>query len=266
MNEHNWTSFLNGVAVLLIAVGLFGGGWILFDRFIMDPTGDSLEQTSDSQASSDGPAWYNPFADKEPLADSVEGEAASQPPGDIEDDFDIGGSIDRDPLPVIGKFESPFVAVAERLKPSVVNILVEGRRMDDQFHRGILTQSGGSGVIVDARGYVLTNHHVVDGADAIIITLSGGEERTGEVIGADPESDLAVVNIGPVEDYRVAELGDSDVCRIGDWAIAMGSPFGLDWTLTVGVISAKGRTDLRIAGGGPVYQDFIQTDASINFG
>jgi serine protease Do len=260
MNDHSFSSFLNGVAVLLIAVGLFGGGWMVYDRFLADHEDEDLstritqERDVDEESESRGPfGWGRP--DQETPAQ-----------GDAERDFDIGGNIDREPLPVVGEFESPFVAVADRLKPSVVNILVEGRRMSDQFHRDIPTQGGGSGVIVDERGYLLTNHHVVNGAEKIVVTLSGGEEREGTLLGTDPESDLALVDIGPVEKIRVAQLGNSDDCSIGDWAIAMGSPFGLDWTLTVGVISAKGRTNLRIAGGGPVFQDFIQTDASINFG
>jgi len=261
MNDHSVSSFINGIAVLLIAVGLFGGSWLVYDRFLADhDTADESAQVVDTRDSDAETNSRSPFA----WDDSEQSDELTQ--GDAERDFDIGGNIDREPLPVVGEFESPFVAVADRLKPSVVNIVVEGRRMSDQFHRNVPTQSGGSGVIVDVRGYLLTNHHVVDGADKIVITLSGGEEREGTLLGTDPESDLALVDIGPVDEIRVAQMGDSDAINIGDWAIAMGSPFGLDWTLTVGVVSAKGRTNLRIAGGGPVFQDFIQTDASINFG
>ncbi|MFH0882550.1 MAG: trypsin-like peptidase domain-containing protein [bacterium] len=179
-------------------------------------------------------------------------------------------------LPVIDtKFESPFVAVADRLKHSVVNITVKKEAdfggfagFEDLFGGRSHPQitSGGSGVIIDSKGRVVTNHHVVEGGSEITVTLADGEERTASLIGADPETDLALLSIGEVSADWVATLGNSDDIRIGDWAVAMGNPLGLDWTLTVGVISAKGRSDLLISGGGPVFQDFIQTDAAINFG
>jgi Do/DeqQ family serine protease len=184
--------------------------------------------------------------------------------------------------------ESPFVAVAERLKPSVVNISVlketgadphSGMDMDwwREFFgdRGMPMPSprgpreapaSGTGVIISEKGHVLTNNHVVADASEITVNLADGTEREAEVVGADPDTDLALLIIGDVQDQQVATLGNSSEIRIGDWAIAMGNARNLEWTLTVGVISAKGRSDLRISGGGPVYQDFIQTDAAINFG
>ncbi len=193
--------------------------------------------------------------------------------------------------PVIGtNFESPFVAVAERLKPAVVYVEVireEQVRMPFQDLEPFFQFFGpwqnphqneqkkpdvqkvpasGSGVIIDSSGLVLTNNHVVDKATEITVTLVDGSKRKAKVVGTDPETDLALLNIGEVPADHVAPLGDSDSLKIGEWAIAMGNPFGLDWTLTVGVISAKGRSNLNIAGGGPTFQDFIQTDASINFG
>lgn len=179
-------------------------------------------------------------------------------------------------VPVIdSEFESPFVKVADRLKHSVVNINVKKdvdlgglAGFEDLFGGRAHPQvtSGGSGVIIDNKGRVVTNHHVIEGGSEITVTLADGEERTATLIGADPETDLALLSIGTVPDGWVATLGNSDAIRIGDWAVAMGNPLGLDWTLTVGVISAKGRSDLLISGGGPVFQDFIQTDAAINFG
>ncbi|MBS1262818.1 MAG: Periplasmic serine endoprotease DegP [Calditrichaeota bacterium] len=182
-------------------------------------------------------------------------------------------------------FESPFVAVAERLKASVVHInAIREREVrpfiprffennpffdidpEDRKPRVQKIPSSGSGIIIDSEGYVLTNNHLVQDAGEITVKLIEGEEVDAEVVGADPETDLALLRIDPVAEDYVAPLGDSDKIRIGDWAIAMGNPLGLDWTLTVGVISAKGRSNLNIAGGGPVFQDFIQTDASINFG
>jgi serine protease Do len=114
---------------------------------------------------------------------------------------------------------------------------------------------------VDGKGYILTNDHVVTGADKITIRLFDGKELKGTVQGADPKTDLAVVHV-EAKDLPVATLGDSDKLQVGEWAIAIGSPFGLEETVTVGVISAKGRTGL----GTGTYEDFIQTDASINPG
>jgi len=123
----------------------------------------------------------------------------------------------------------------------------------------------GSGVIIDPRGYILTNYHVIAGAEEIKVTLSNGEEKKydGKVVGKDPRTDLAVIEIKAKEKFPVAKLGDSDKIRIGDWAIAIGSPFGLKQTLTVGVVSAK-RQSLYVEG--KEYRDMIQTDASINRG
>lgn len=116
-------------------------------------------------------------------------------------------------------------------------------------------------MIVDPEGYILTNHHVVAGADKITIRLYDGKELKGTVQGTDARTDLAVVKVG-AKNLPAAILGDSDKIEVGEWAIAIGSPFGLEETVTVGVISAKGRTGLRTG----TYEDFIQTDASINPG
>lgn len=126
-------------------------------------------------------------------------------------------------------------------------------------------QGLGSGVIIDPRGYVLTNEHVVRGADELSVTLQFPEEKkfTGKVVGADPRTDLAVIKISSKNPFPHAALGDSDKVRVGDWAIAIGSPFGLEQTLTVGVISAVRQT-LSIEGAN--YTDMLQTDAAINRG
>lgn len=122
-------------------------------------------------------------------------------------------------------------------------------------------QGVGSGVIVSGDGNILTNNHVVDGADEVTVTLSDGREIPAKVVGADPMSDLAVVRVD-AEDLPAAELGDSDSLRIGEWVVAAGNPFGLRDTVTAGIISATGRSNVRIA----EYEDFIQTDAAINPG
>jgi len=176
-----------------------------------------------------------------------------------------------------------FVQVAKKVQPSVVSIRSErtvtlspeGRGED--FFKGtpfedFFKQHGGppmkrkqmgegSGVIVDPKGYILTNYHVVAGADKLAVRLFDGRELKGTVQGTDSKTDLAVVHV-EAKDLPLAVLGDSDKIQVGEWAIAIGSPFGLEETVTVGVISAKGRTGL----GTGTYEDFIQTDASINPG
>jgi len=130
-------------------------------------------------------------------------------------------------------------------------------------NRGEFHQPGlGSGVIVDSRGYVLTNFHVIKGADGVIVRLSSKREYRGRIVGTDAKTDLAVVRFEPEAEVTVATLGNSDALRVGEWAVAIGNPFGLDQTVTVGVVSATGRADVGIAS----YENFIQTDASINPG
>src|SRR2546429_3077695 len=131
-----------------------------------------------------------------------------------------------------------------------------GRR--EEFHQPGL----GSGVIIDKRGYVLTNNHVVRGADGVLLRLASKREYQGRIVGADVTTDLAVIQFEPDVPAAVATLGNSDTLRVGEWAIAIGNPFGLDQTVTVGVVSATGRADVGIA----TYENFIQTDASINPG
>ncbi|MFP4392273.1 MAG: DegQ family serine endoprotease [Desulfohalobiaceae bacterium] len=120
----------------------------------------------------------------------------------------------------------------------------------------------GSGFIISQEGYVVTNNHVVEKADEIEVTLQGVEDSIpAEVVGRDPETDLALLKIDTDEDLPVLEFGDSDKLEVGQWVAAIGNPFGLDHTVTAGIISAKG----RVIGAGP-YDNFLQTDASINPG
>ena len=137
--------------------------------------------------------------------------------------------------------------------------LLRGKEKEKENRRK--QRSGGSGVIVDREGYILTNNHVVEGADKVKVRLNDGREFTATVKGQDRRTDLAVLQINS-KDLPAATLGDSDKLEVGEWAIAIGSPFGLEHTVTVGVISAKGRSGL----GTGTYEDFIQTDASINPG
>jgi serine protease Do len=191
------------------------------------------------------------------------------------------------PLTVDERGTSPFVAVAQRMLPAVVHIQVKTQLRsrgeafglgpefreffgmpDDRFHRDLRqTSSSGSGFIIDRDGTILTNNHVVENADEITVVLADKREVPAKVIGLDPETDLAVLQIElEIPADHVAPLGNSDDLRVGDWAIAIGNPYGLEQSLTVGVISATGRANLSISGGAPVFQNFIQTDASINFG
>jgi serine protease Do/serine protease DegQ len=169
----------------------------------------------------------------------------------------------------------------ESVLPSVVNISTEGKvtvrrnpfqadpfferffnTLPDSQPRQRRTQSLGSGVIIDARlGYVVTNHHVIENADEIRVRLDDGRSFDAELVGADPEADVAVIRI-PAENLKAIEIGDSDALRVGDFVVAIGNPFGLSQTATSGIVSALGRTGLGIEG----YEDFIQTDASINQG
>ena len=128
-----------------------------------------------------------------------------------------------------------------------------------------LQRGAGSGVVIDEKGFILTNNHVVGGADDIKVQFLDGKELPAKIVGTDPRSDLAVISV-QAKGYalKAAPLGDSEKLAVGEWVMAIGNPFGLDHTVTVGVISAKGRSGIGDRGGN--YQDFLQTDASINPG
>ncbi len=119
----------------------------------------------------------------------------------------------------------------------------------------------GSGFIIDRQGYIVTNNHVIEGADEIKVRLANEKEFDAEIVGRDPNTDLALIRIKGASDLTPLNLGDSDKLTVGSWVVAIGSPFGLEQTVTAGIVSAKGRA----LGSGP-YDDFIQTDASINPG
>lgn len=122
--------------------------------------------------------------------------------------------------------------------------------------------SAGSGVIVDAsKGYVLTNHHVIDGGAEISVTLKDGRQLAAKLVGSDKETDIALLQI-EAKNLAAIEIGDSNALKVGDYVVAIGNPFGLGQTVTSGIVSALGRSGLNIEG----YEDFIQTDASINPG
>lgn len=157
-----------------------------------------------------------------------------------------------------------FADLAKQANPSVVFVrTVSSQRQG--FHR-ILRPGTGSGFIFDPGGKILTNYHVVSGAHAIQVELHDGRALMGNVVGADPLTDLAVVDVD-AEDLPALALGDSDEIRVGDWVVAIGNPFGLEHTVSAGIISAKERTGRDVQVGDPdAYYSFLQTDASINPG
>ena len=187
----------------------------------------------------------------------------------------------------LAETEKAFVEISKRVTPAVVNIsttktmkgMEKGRLFpffQDPFFRRFFgdeffrehemprkrkEQSLGSGVIVSDDGYIVTNNHVVEGADEIKVVLSDRKEFVGKVVGADPKTDLAIVKI-KASDLPAIVWGDSDQIEVGEFVLAIGSPFGLNQTVTSGIISAKGRANVGIAD----YEDFIQTDAAINPG
>lgn len=157
------------------------------------------------------------------------------------------------------------ISVYERLNEAVVHITTEVVRLN-WFLEPVPTEGGsGSGSIIDARGYVLTNNHVVEGASRLLVNLADGAQFEAEVVGTDPESDLAVIRFNPGNrQLPTIPMGSSDGLRVGQKVLAIGNPFGFDRTLTTGIVSALGRP---IQGrNGIVIQGMIQTDASINPG
>ena len=180
--------------------------------------------------------------------------------------------------PLSPKQAVPTLApMLKNVLPSVVNISIQGtvtvpqhpmmndpffRRFAPQMPRERQTQGIGSGVIVDAKnGYIITNNHVIANADTIFITLQNKQKLKAKLIGTDAETDIAVLQV-KAKGLTSIPLGDSDKLQVGDFAVAIGNPFGLGHTVTSGMVSALGRTDLGIEG----YENFIQTDASINPG
>jgi serine protease Do len=203
-------------------------------------------------------------------------------------------AVDHKIAPPLGA-PATFADVIEAVRPSVVNISTSmsaasmpgngnGRRgempfppgspFEDFFRRFFeqqsmqggggqapVVQGMGSGFIIDPEGYVVTNNHVIDGADEITVTLNDGDRHPAKLLGSDPKTDLALLKIEAGEALPYARFGDSDTTRVGDWVIAIGNPFGLGGTATTGIVSARGR-DIQ---SGP-FDDFLQIDAPINRG
>ncbi len=173
---------------------------------------------------------------------------------------------------VDGEQQSPFVSVVDKVQEAVVNISARSRESTEVpwwHQRRPSASSSGSGFFFRDDGYILTNNHVVQNAANLTVTTASGYHYEAKLVGADQQTDLAVLKIDPEEEITVIPFGDSDELKVGEWAIAIGNPFpqqGLDRTVTVGVISAKGRSNLNFGRETPAYQNYIQTDASINPG
>lgn len=168
--------------------------------------------------------------------------------------------------PVLGMTEDEKnnIEIYERLAPGVVNIT--STVLEHDFFFNVVPRQGvGSGSIIDPRGYILTNHHVIEDARKLEVTLTNGKKYTAKLMGSDPDADIAVIKIDARrEDLVVIPMGTSEKLKVGQKVIAIGNPFGLGQTLTTGIISSIGRT-LR-ASSGILVEDVIQTDASINPG
>ncbi|MHC4288894.1 MAG: trypsin-like peptidase domain-containing protein [Planctomycetota bacterium] len=206
----------------------------------------------------------------------------------------LAADVDTNGIETLRKTSKAFSGVAKQATPAVVAVQVRteiqprsmgfgsGSPFDDDFFERFFGrrlpqrqqprepryQTGqASGFIVSADGYVLTNNHVIAGADEITVVMSGGQKYEDiTLVGSDDKADVALLKIEDVDDLPYLELGDSDDLEIGEWVVAIGNPFGLTETLTVGVVSALGRDDIMKHTGEDVYQDFIQTDAAINPG
>ncbi|MBN1126275.1 MAG: DegQ family serine endoprotease [Sedimentisphaerales bacterium] len=193
----------------------------------------------------------------------------------------------EDGLQTLRQTSKAFTAVAKKVIPAVVSVYVErtvevrnpygyGSPFEDEFFQRFfgprfqrpsekqIQRGQGSGFIISSDGYILTNNHVAGQSDKIMVTLNDGREFEAKLIGADPKSDIALIKVDG-DNLPVIELGDSDSLEIGEWVIAVGNPFRLAQTVTVGVVSAKGRA-VGILEDAEGYEDFIQTDAAINPG
>jgi S1-C subfamily serine protease len=160
--------------------------------------------------------------------------------------------------------EKNNIAVYEKVADGVVNVTSTAIQMDF-FFNAFPTQGSGSGSIIDAKGHILTNHHVVANAQKLEVTLADGSKWPAKLIGSDPDNDLAVIKIdAPKEKLKVIPMGDSKSLKIGQKVLAIGNPFGLQRTLTTGIISSLGRTIRSEVG--TLIEDVIQTDAAINPG
>jgi Do/DeqQ family serine protease len=221
------------------------------------------------------PAWAQPAPARPPAGSppAVDKRAPARPPG-----------VRADARAVLQAMEEAFSTVADRVTPAVVNVSTVSRRSSsgsaddpqrfreffgEEFYERYFRRrpreeprASGSGVIVDPAGYILTNNHVIENAQDITVRLSDARKFTATLVGRDPKTDLAVLKVEAPAPLPAAELGNSERLRVGQWVVAIGNPFGLDRTVTVGIVSATARNRVGVT----TYENFIQTDASINPG
>jgi len=217
-------------------------------------------------------------------ADAAQDQLLKREPGDLEHAFELAAqAVQPSVVSITSVRRVPIAQAPPGVR--VVPMIPFGDRFrdffdDEPFERffffdnvppggqggpggGNFTQEGlGSGVLVDEQGHVLTNNHVVREAEELTVRLTDGRSLPARLVGADPRTDLAVIKVEQTSGVRPAKLADSDQVKVGQWVMAVGSPLGLDQTVTAGIVSYKGRADLGIAD----YEDFIQTDAAINQG
>jgi serine protease Do len=168
-------------------------------------------------------------------------------------------------LLLLEEIQTVITNLAESTKPSVVNLIPlsgTGRGRELPAERAPNASGSGSGVIIDAEGYIITNNHVIGDATELEVRLSDRTKLIARVVGKDPDTDLAVLKVTADRPLPSAKFGDSSTVRVGQWVLAVGNPFGLDRTVTLGVVSGIGRENINLSR----YENFIQTDASINPG
>ncbi|MFH1335222.1 MAG: trypsin-like peptidase domain-containing protein [Candidatus Zixiibacteriota bacterium] len=170
------------------------------------------------------------------------------------------GKDEQKALQLFDDLQKMIIHVSNEIKPSVVHIEVVKKTGEIKY------KSLASGLIVDKRGYVLTNEHVVDDAKSITVTLPSKIEYPAEIIGTDKQTDLALIKITTDEELAVARLGNSDKVEVGEWVVAVGNPYGFDRTVSFGIVSGKGRVLPYLPIEAPLINDFIQTDAAIDPG
>ena len=233
MGAHKMIKKFNRVNLIFITIALVAG-MMLIDHHFIGPIADAK-----STEYFNAPASFNQLAEMaSPAVVNIRTVKTIKGGGPVFRQFQ------RDPW---GK-NSPFKEFFERY-------------FGDDMQREFKQPSLGSGFIIDKAGFVVTNNHVIEDADQIKVKLKDKREYDAKIVGRDPNTDLALLKIESGQNLPTIEMGDSDALKVGQWVVAIGSPFGLEHTVTAGIVSAKG----RVIGSGP-YDDFIQTDASINPG
>lgn len=231
--NHSWRLLIVVVALVSIAAGVF-----LVAGFNVTQDTSALSSSSSSTSTMMVPASFTDIAlSVSPAVVNIRTEKVVKG----------GGSVFRHFQSPFGQ-EDPFRDFFEKF-------------FGDRPGREFKQQSLGSGFCIDPEGFIVTNNHVVENADEIKVKAKNGKEYDAEIVGRDAKTDIALIKVKSWEGSAIAKFGDSDDLKVGEWVVAIGSPFGLEHTVTAGIVSAKG----RVIGSGP-YDDFIQTDASINPG